>query len=475
MTQPAIYIRWSTDDQSTGTTLEVQREGCMKWLASKGLSVTPEFIFVDEGISGAKVSRPALNRLNRMIEQGNVSLVVVYKLDRLSRRTGLSYRLVEETWQGKADLVSATEPHIDTTTTPGKLGFGIAAVFAAHERDTIRDRTMSGKHRRAKEGRNPGLRPSYGYAIREKQFIIVEFEATVVRQIYSEYLAGVTDAGLARMLNDSGIRTKHGGPWHISAIQRILTSAVYKGTLVYRDTVIDNAFPAIIETSIWDQVQALRGTRGKEHPRRIAEESPYILSGRLACSKCGRPMNGRVSRNGNYENRYYVCTGNIQFRDCKCLSVRQSILEEAVINNLLPLLDEEEITRRMQARLGVTVRELQQNVDCLESRLKELEMELGRVRQDYRRAKLDVETFNELRDEIEQERKALTSSLEGSKSRLVVAENHLKVDLDVQRAVNLLGAWESLSLAQRKQVIHILTERIEWDFHSKTLMVKTVI
>lgn len=475
MIQPAIYIRWSTDDQSTGTTLEVQREGCIKWLASKGLSVTPDFIFVDEGVSGAKVSRPALNRLNRLIEQGLVNLVVVYKLDRLSRKTGLSYRLVEETWQGKADLVSATEPHIDTTTTPGKLGFGIAAVFAAHERDTIRDRTMSGKHRRAKEGRNPGLKPSYGYTIRDKQFVIVEDEAAVVRRLYSEYLGGTTDGRLARMLNDSGIRTKQGGFWYISAVQRVLTNPVYKGTLTYRDTVVDNAFQCIIESSTWEEAQALRKRKAKEHPRRVAEDSPYILSGRLYCAKCERAMNGRVCRNGRWVNRYYMCTGYVQFRDCDCLSVRQELLEASVIQRLLPLLDEGEVNRRIQSRLGSTVEQFRQQVSQLESRLMDLDLELGRVRQDYRRAKLDVDTFNELRREIDQEREVIISTLSSTKSRLCIAESEATLDQEVFRAVNLLSTWEGLGSTRRKQVVHLLTERIEWDYHTQTLTVGTVI
>lgn len=447
----------------------------MKWLASKGLSVTPEFIFVDEGVSGAKVNRPALNRLNKLIDEGIINLVVVYKLDRLSRRTSLSYRLVEETWQGKADLVSATEPHIDTTTTPGKLGFGIAAVFAAHERDTIRDRTMSGKQRRAKEGRNPGLKPSFGYAMKGKQFVIVEDEALLVRRIYSEYLGGKTDGRLARMLNDLGFRTKSGGPWHISAVQRILTNPAYKGTQTYRDTIVDNAFPAIIEPSVWDQAQAIRKSKAKEHPRRLSEVSPYILSGRLTCAKCGRAMNGRVCRNGKYENRYYMCTGYVQFRDCDCLSVRQDRLENAIIETLLPLLDEEEVSRRIQARLGTTVNQLRQEVSTLEARLRDLESELIRVRQDYRKSKLDVDTFNQLRTEIEQDRGAIADSLVQTKSKLTVAELDFKLDLDVQRAVGLLSAWEGLSLAQRKQVIHLLTERIDWDYHNDTLTVQTVI
>lgn len=70
----------------------------------------------------------------------------------------------------------------------------------------------------------------------------------------------------------------------------------------------------------------MRSQKAKIHPRCLAAESPYILSGRLVCSQCGRPMNGRVCRNGKYENRYYACTGYIQFRDCDGLTVRRTDL-----------------------------------------------------------------------------------------------------------------------------------------------------
>lgn len=96
----AIYIRWSTEDQGTGTTLEVQRDSCLKCAADKGWSVAPEH-------------------------------------NRLARSPYLAHKLVEKDWHKQASLVSISEAHIDTTTTTGQLGFGIAAIFAAHERNTI--------------------------------------------------------------------------------------------------------------------------------------------------------------------------------------------------------------------------------------------------------------------------------------------------------------------------------------------------
>lgn len=472
---PAIYIRWSTDDQGSGTTLEVQREGCLAWARDRGLTVAPEHIFVDDGISGARLDRPALNRLRRLIETRAISMVIVYKLDRLARKPYIAYRLIEE-WKEKAGLVSVTEAHIDTTTTVGQLGFGIATVFADHERNMTRDRTLSGKRKRASEGRNPGLRPSYGYEIANKSFVIDEDEAVVVRRIFDLYVNhGKTDGQLARLLNDSGIRTKLGGPWHISAVQRVLQNPAYIGRLVYREITAEDAFPPIIDPLTWEKAQAIRSQKAKIHPRRAASESPYILSGRLKCAKCGRPMNGRVCRNGKYENRYYACTGYIQYRDCECLTVRQEQIEQAVVAHLMPLLDENELTCRLNARVGTTIATLNQEVAVLESRLHEIEQELARVRQDYRRARIDADTFNEIRAEIDGERAALTSTLGSKQSALISAEADSRITEEVRQAVNLLRAWDGITVAQRKQAIHLLTEAIEWDYVDKTVTVRTAV
>ncbi|HYF90950.1 MAG TPA: recombinase family protein [Symbiobacteriaceae bacterium] len=473
--QAAIYIRWSTEDQGTGTTLEVQRDSCLKYAAAKGWTVAPEHIIIDDGISGAKESRPALNRLNHAIGQGAVSTVIVYKLDRLARSPYLAHKLVEKDWHKKASLVSITEAHIDTTTTTGQLGFGIAAIFAAHERNTIRDRTMSGKRRRAEQGRNPGLRPSYGYAVVNKQYVIVESEAVMVRRIYENYLSGRTVGQIERALDTSGIRTRAGGPWHISAIQRILANAADKGRLVYSDITAHGAFPAIIDAERWEQMQSLRQQKGTSHPRRMAGESPYILSGRLWCETCGRPMNGRVARSGKHENRYYACTGYIQFRDCDCLTVRQDVLEELVVSHLLPLLNETELHSRVTKRIGATIDLLKQEMASLEDRLGGIEQELARIRQDYRKARIDAETFNDLRTDIGAEKSMLSETFARREAELARADFDARTTDHVRRAVELFQVWQDLSYAQRKQVVHLLTERIEWNHQCKQVTVKTMV
>jgi hypothetical protein len=246
-----------------------------------------------------------------------------------------------------------------------------------------------------------------------------------------------------------------------------LANRAYHGRLVYRDIITENAFPVIVDRDCWDRVQTVRARRARLHPRRMGSESPYILSGRLWCMNCGRPMNGRVCRNGGCENRYYVCTGSIQFGDCDCRMVRQQLLEESVVRHLLPLLDEAELHYRIQAQIGAAAHRLQQEVNVLESSLAKLALELGRIRQDYRRAKLDADLFNGLQADIAEEQAMLTRTLAAKRSELAEAGAGSEQTLD------LSGVWDRLSYAQRRQVIHLLTRRIDWDCRSRQVTVST--
>lgn len=110
MDKVAIYIRWSTEDQGEGTTLDVQLEACRAYMASQGWSYREELVYVDDGVSGATMERPALTRLRAAVAQGQVECVVVYKLDRLSRSVADTARLVMDEWEGICSVKSAREP-----------------------------------------------------------------------------------------------------------------------------------------------------------------------------------------------------------------------------------------------------------------------------------------------------------------------------------------------------------------------------
>lgn len=108
-----------------------------------------------------------------------------------------------------------------------------------------------------------------------------------VDRIFADYLSGLTYGQIATTLNGSGLRTRAGGPWHISAVQRILTNAAYKGTLIYRDITAEGAFPVIIDANRWEQVQALRRQKAGTHRRRMGGTRPtYCRAGSTAATAC---------------------------------------------------------------------------------------------------------------------------------------------------------------------------------------------
>lgn len=158
----AIYLRWSTDEQTSGTTLEIQLTSCKNYILSQGWNINEELIFIDDGYTGANLERPEMTRLRKCVQEGKVDCIIVYRLDRLSRNLKDAVNLVMGEWIDTSYLKSVTEP-IDTTTPLGKQIFYILMGFAEMEREVIKDRVWSGKVTRAKEGKNAGFKPAYGY------------------------------------------------------------------------------------------------------------------------------------------------------------------------------------------------------------------------------------------------------------------------------------------------------------------------
>lgn len=327
----AVYIRWSTDEQGQGTTLEVQREACEHFCRSQGWTFRPDLVYIDDGYSGGTLERPALTKLREAVRTGDVQCVVVYKLDRLSRSLLECVTLVRQEWSDRCALYS-TKENFDTHSPVGQMVFNMLVSFAEFERSLIRDRTLSGKRKRAEQGRNAGQRYPYGYRKGvQGEWALDGWDgeqgcftgrAAIVRRIFHEYLAGLGTTTIADRLRQEGIAAPMGGEWRFGAVARVLGNRCYAGQYVYgRGCKVDGSIPPIVTPGEFEAVQRLRQERQGRAPRSLA--SDYLFSGLARCGACGHPLNGSAGA----AKRYYVCTKRVLLRGCDCAYIDAEKLE----------------------------------------------------------------------------------------------------------------------------------------------------
>ncbi len=343
----AIYCRVSTEDQEReGTSLESQREACLRKAKELNFDVDDSFICI-ESYSGLTLDRPKLTELREAVRNGDVQAVIAYCLDRLSRDPVHFIILQEELEKAKVALILATE-ELDSSDM-GKLIAHIKGYAAKLEATKIKERTTRGRKMRALSGKLPASSHArlYGYiyipgkGVGEGIRYINEEQAAVVRKIYQWCMEGLSTHAITYRLRDSGVPTPSGrGYWLRSTVQKILKNPAYYGktyafTCTYGEpkyrlrshtkrkytgivrkpkeewVEIPNATPAIISEDIYNTVQ----TR-LEHNRKMAKRSSkheYLLHGHIYCAKCGRSYwaaPGIKTRNGNrYEYPFYHCSG----------------------------------------------------------------------------------------------------------------------------------------------------------------------
>jgi site-specific DNA recombinase len=200
----ALYLRVSSEEQRDRETIEIQREFLEQYCGLYELEVADTY--EDDGISGTIPlhERPEGRRLLQDVREGNVQMVLVYRLDRLGRSLLVIVDAHDRLQDSGVSLRSATEP-IDTSTPSGRLIFQMLASFAEYERETIRERTRAGMHRAYRSGRNMGVVP-YGYRADEHgRLQVMAEEAELVREVVSNVASGSTLYAEAKRLNDLGV------------------------------------------------------------------------------------------------------------------------------------------------------------------------------------------------------------------------------------------------------------------------------
>ena len=259
----AIYTRVSTDNQAEKefSSCEAQEQKIRSFIASQN-DWRVFKIYNDAGFSGAILERPALQEHLSDLKKEKIDVVLVYKIDRLTRSPKDFYQLIEFFEQAKIDFISITE-RFDTSTPAGRLLRNIMLTFSQFERELTSERTKDKMLERAKKGlANGGLTP-FGYIRQDKKLIPHSKEAEEIKSIFETYIESGSTAKTYQMLKDKGVKNKLGKNFSKTNISHILRNVIYIGKVLHNGEIYQGIHEPIISEEIFALAQKIHKERQK--------------------------------------------------------------------------------------------------------------------------------------------------------------------------------------------------------------------
>jgi DNA invertase Pin-like site-specific DNA recombinase len=360
MLRCAVYTRKSTEDglEQEFNSLDAQREACEAYILSQrheGWTLVPDH-YDDGGFSGGNMERPGLRALLDAVDAGLVDVIVVYKVDRLTRSLADFAKIVERLDAKAASFVSVTQA-FNTTTSMGRLTLNVLLSFAQFEREVtgerIRDKIAASK----KKGIWMGGPVPLGYQVVERKLVPVPEEAERVRAIMQRYLEIRNVPRLIEVLRAEGVVTKvqqrtsgphRGGiPFARGSLFHLLKNPVYRGKIVHKGKVYDGEHEPIVSEELWEQVQMRLAEKAPPRKRSTNEPQLAMLRG-LITDLHGRPMvptygSSKIKRYAYYETRKDLARPG----DPPGIRYQRGQLEQHLITHLEHLLNDEHALRRL--------------------------------------------------------------------------------------------------------------------------------
>ena len=469
----AMYCRVSTDNQEReGTSLQTQLEACLKYCQDKGHNVTYRF---SEAYSGLTLERPKLNELRELVRAGDIDVIVVYCLDRLSRDPTHGVILTQELEKHNVMLEAVTET-VDSSEL-GKLISYIRGFASKLEAEKIRERTMRGKWAKAQQGKVPcgGYSRLFGYdyiKVANKnggKRLINENEAKWVRQMFN-WLVNDSMAclAIATKLNAFRVPSKYGNYWSRGVVHTILSNPAYMGVTIYKQgepIELPNITPPIIDKTMFEVAQRQLRTNFEKAKRNMRRQ--YLLHGHIRCRQCGQPYRTHIAiqhrKYNTYEYRRYTCScasgmsRQFTVERCRNKSWMADKLEnlvwtqiEHILANPKLIIAEIEKQRQGAGDIGVLEAELGQ----IERRLKAIDRDQAQLLQ------WAIKGFPE--DMINTENEKLNTGRESLKKQKAELEQRIKAS---KEAV--------ISLPKLERFIELIQEKLSTlDFETKRMAIE---
>lgn len=516
-----IYVRVSTTQQIDRDSLRTQEERLRQYCKAQDFEIYKNKPYKDEGISAKDTKRPAFEELMNDIEAGRIQVIIVTRLDRVTRSLKDLIELMEKLQKHNVKLVSLTES-IDTTGPMGRFIINLLGSIAQLEREIDSERVSADMHHRALAGKWTGGVVPLGYVTKGKlirrylekgmsedeaikgankiapekgRLYLVKQDAELVRKIYQFYLECKSLRRVTHELNKREIKTPEGESWAATSIRRILTNPTYSGKVLYgkRKTelatgklknvkpelwkIVKGEHEGIIPEEIFERVQVL--VRQKYMKPSKAKKS-YLLAGLARCGHCKGGMFGYLYFKKKYDKRYfyYRCQNAIQKGRtvCKGMVVSGKILEEQVVDTLLKLSQNEKFLHDKEMMLKALEhhsKPVKSDVEDEKKRLIQEEKRLVEVR-NILLEKLEnkiiddvvfVERFDENKKQLDSVRNRI-AELASQGKKIDLQEIALQASFD--DLCNLPNIWDKLSDEEKQEKLRTIINQIIVNYDRKT-------
>lgn len=434
----ALYMRVSTDRQAEeGYSIDVQREKLTAFAGSLEGQVQTE-LYIDDGWSGASLTRPAMERLINDAGEGRLTHVCVYRLDRLSRSQKDTLHLIEDVFLPNGVAFISVQESFNTATAFGRAVVGILSVFAQLERENIYERTRSGMLKRVEAGYWPGgggVPFGYDYD-RERGVLVPNADAPTVRRIYELYISGMSLQKIADLL----------GLKYEKLAEQILERKTNLGVIEYKGVEYPGRHEAIVSRELYEEAMALKRRRSEQ---RIRARSRHLLTGLLYCGVCGAKM--RYQKWGDRGFRLVCYSRQLSkpylVRDPGCDNepVWAENVEAAVISDIFAM-------TAQKIELGESAVSTE---ELLEKKIQTLSTKLRRLYELY--AENGNEVLRQSISKLTAELDAARSSLDMEKTAGAVSKAAAKAG---ERLLNVQSTWDYMSFEEKRELICSVVDRI---------------
>ena len=506
MKAAAIYARVSSDRQKEEQTVASQTEALIDYSQQQGYTVPAEWIFQDEGYSGATLIRPGLENVRDLAAEGQIESLLIYSPDRLSRKYAYQVLLVEEFSRNGVEVVFIKSPQ--GSTPEEQLLLQLQGMISEYERTQIVERTRRGKRHRAKNGLVNVLSGApYGFRYIKKTettascYEIIEEEAEVVRKVFQLYTDCWFSIGaIVRWLNDSGIPTrKRISRWERSTIWAMLLNPAYMGRACFGKTEsaprqritkplrqrggfsprcsanherpraewIETPVPAIVSEDIFALVRERLEQNKRFSARRTIE--PTLLQGMLVCGECGYAYYRTSTRTSKRKIYYYRCLGSDDYRHvngrvCQNRPVRQDYLDEIIWQQIIQLLEDPELIRKeIQRRL----QEIQDSSptrkrkEFLDREIKRLQKGIENLLDAYQEGLLELDELRSRLPNLRKRSEVLRAEFRGLEAVAANRQTFLRSADDLGGFLERLRSnADTLDVSDRQKILRLLVKEI---------------